>query len=97
MTATTGGLIQGGTIWAVGWQKLGMALITESFRWAAFGMTGATTSGSHVQRISEAQAFLLQGSSLDVALDFFGIEQTGDEIRGSFKRWLRRRQTPYYP
>lgn len=90
-------MVEGGSISALGWHKLGMAILAESFRWAAFGLLGATTMPRHVRRINEAQRFLLQGTALDVSLDLFGIEMTGDETRGIFQAWLRRRQTPYSP
>lgn len=97
MDTSTIGLLRGGSISISGWHNVGMAMLTESFRWAAFGMTGATTMGRHCVRINEAQHFLFEGTALDVALDIFGIGMTSDETRGLFQAWLRRRQTPYCP
>ena len=97
MTISTGGFLRGGTVSAMGWQKLGFAIVTESFRWAAFGMTGADTMASHHERITSAQHFLFQGTGLEALLDVFGIEMTGDETRGLFEAWLRRHHDPYTP
>ena len=78
-------MVVAGSIWAPGWAKLGMAVLTESFRWAAFGLTGATTNGEQAIRIHEAIVFI-EGSGLDRALDAFGIEADAATIRRGFKQ-----------
>ena len=97
MTTTTAGYLLGGSISASGWHGLGMALLTESFRWAAFGMTGATTMAFHNARINEARQFLFQGTNLDVALGTFGMELLPEDVRALYSRWLQQRHTPFHP
>ena len=96
MIQTTADTVGPSSMWSIGVQHLGMAIITESLRWAAFGCMGATTMPRHVQRIEGARQFD-QGSGLELTLDLFGIEMTGDEVRGLFQAWMRRRKTPYSP
>ena len=88
------GVVSTGTIWALGWQRLGMAVIVDSLRWAAFGLTGASTNGEQAVRIRESITFIA-GSGLDYALDQFGIEADPRVLRYSFKRWVQQREGPF--
>lgn len=91
----TGGALQGDSIYIAGWQSLGMAILAESFRWAAVGITHGTTSREGSQRVIETRQFVYQGTALEAMMDLFGLNFTGEEARGLFEGWLRRRQTPY--
>ena len=91
----TGGVVQAGSIYIAGWQSLGMAILAESFRWAAVGITHGETSREGSQRVVEAQQFVFQGTALEAMMDLFGLNFTGEEARGLFQGWLRRHQTPY--
>ena len=84
------------TIWHVGVHRLGVAILEESFRWAAVGMCGATTTRATAKRVQEAVLFL-QGTALDVTLETFGLNYQADELRDAFTAWLQQRKTPYYP
>ena len=87
------GVVSTGTIWAVGWQRLGMAVVTDAFRWAAFGLSGATTCASQSARVQDAICFI-EGSGLDRVLDGFGIEADPTVIRYAFKRRLAVHEGP---
>ena len=91
----TSGVVVGGSVFIAGWQSLGMAILAESFRWAAVGITQGTTSRESSRRVVEARQFVYQGTALEAALDLFGLSFTGEEARGIFESWLRRRTTPY--
>lgn len=84
------------TVWHLGWHALGIAVITDSLRWAAAGKTQATTASYHVQQIRESVLFL-EGTALDASLELFGIPYQADALREAFETWLKSRQTPFYP
>ena len=94
--ATTINVVGPSTVWHIGWHALGIAVITDSLRWAAAGKTHASTATYHVQRIEEAVLFL-EGTALDVSLELFGISYHADAVRDAFNAWLKSRQTPFYP
>ena len=96
VSETTATVVQPTTFWAVGVQHLGLAVVTESLRWAAFGLTGATTAAHHIERIQEALCFL-RGTGLECVLETFGIDLDAETLRGAFEEWVRRCQTPYQP
>ena len=85
-----------GTVWHIGWQRLGVAVITDSLRWAAFGILGAETSPGQVQRIHEAMVFIT-GTGLDIAIDTFDLPFHADDLREAFHRWMKHHKTPYVP
>ena len=84
------------TIWQVGAHRLGVAVLEESFKWAAFGLCGATTSRRHVLRVNEALSFI-RGTALEVHLETFGIELQAEQLREAFDTWLNQQKRPYYP
>ena len=85
-----------GTVWLLGWQHLGVAILTESLRWSAFGLLGATTTAEHVQRITEAQHFI-DGRGLETAIEEFQLPFQADELRETFYTWVGHQRTPYSP
>ena len=93
---TGGRVLTSSTIWPVGWQTLGKAIITESLRWAAVGLLEQRTTARQATRVQEA-VFFVEGSGLDYALETFGIEMDGAVIRHQFHVWLSKRTTPFQP
>ena len=94
MVETT--LLCSGTVWPIGWQRLGIALLTESLRWSAFGLLGATTTVDHVERIQEALHFV-NGRGLETAIEEFQLPFQADELRETFYTWVSHQRTPYSP
>ena len=91
---TTISVVSPMTLWNVGAHQFGVAILEESFRWAAVGLCGATTTTRQVQRINAAISFI-NGTALDVTLETFGIDLNADRLREAFEAWVKQQTTPY--
>jgi len=70
---------------------MGVAILKQNFRYAATLMISTTTPLHRIEEISEAMAFV-QGSSLDITIEVFGIAADADRLRDSFYSWVDRRR-----
>ena len=96
MTVNTLNVVGPTTFWQVGVYQLGIAVVTESLRWAAVGLLQESTTPRQAKRVEEAVVFI-EGTGLDVWIDAFRLGLRADHVRDQFHAWLKQRTTPYYP
>ncbi len=94
-TAQTINVVGPITLWGVGAHQFGIAILEESFRWAAVGLCGATTTARQVKRINAAISFI-NGTALDIAIETFGMDLNAERLREEFEAWVKQQTTPYY-
>ena len=89
-----------GTLYEIGLQQLGQAMVQDSLRWAAVVLAHATTptyvrsryGEEYHEAMREAIAFL-RGSGLEVVIETFGLPLDAQELRHTFYTWCHKQQS----
>lgn len=81
------------SFWGMGFQRLGMQILTDHLQWAMKAMTTTAGTLKTEQRWIEASLFI-RGTSLDLFLENFGLDYDADALRQGFTQiWKLRRST----
>ena len=78
-----------GTLYEVGLQNLGLALLRQELRTAALAFTKALTASYRAEEIHQSIMFV-QGSGFDAMVEVFAIEVNPVQLRSTFFTWATR-------